>query len=102
VRPGQTVTWKLFFKRIPLASFRLIEGEASKRGGNPFFWWDFLNIDLAKLAKQFKSADRPPPRPDHIFNQPSAPAATPSTPKPAQKKEPLKFIDNPPAEEQPR
>ena len=96
VRPGQTITWKLFFTRIPLASFSLIEGEAGKRGGNPFFWWDFLNIDLAKLAKNFKSADRPPPRPDHIFNQPSAPAAKSAT-KPAPS---LKFIDNPPASKQ--
>jgi hypothetical protein len=101
LRPGGSRTFKLFFTRIPLASFSLMEGEPSLRGTTApgTIFWDFLNIDLAELAKKFKSADRPPPRPDHVWNQPSAPAAKPATPKPAQKKEPLKFIDNPPAKE---
>ena len=101
--PGRGVTCKLFFTKIPLASFSLMEGEASLRKTNPMLWWDFLNIDLAKLAKGFKTMDRPPPRPDHIFNQPSAPSAKPASSKPARKKEPLKFkyiIDNQPAGEQ--
>ena len=111
---GRSITFKLFFNRIPLASFNLLEGEPSLRGtmGPGFIFWDFLNIDLAKLEKNFKSADRPPPRPDHIWNQPAAPPAKPEAKpeakaeakadppaarKPAPETEPLKFIDNPPA-----
>ena len=100
--PGASKTFKLFFKRIPLASFSLMEGEPSQRHtmGAGYIFWDFLNIDLGELAKKFKSTDRPPPRPDHIWNQPSAPAPKSAPPAPKKEKEPLKFIDNPPAKKQ--
>jgi hypothetical protein len=105
--PGRTLTCKLFFNRIPLASFSLLEGEPSLRGTVPnSIFWDFLDIDLAKLEKNFKAADRPPPRPDHIWNQPSDQPAKPEAksaapvPKPAKEKEPLQFFDNPPAQKQ--
>ena len=92
--PGRSVTFKLFFSRIPLASFSLMEGEPSLRPGSGYIFWDFLNIDLAKYEKDFKSADRPPPRPDHTWSQPPAPPVTASKPAPPQ--EPLKSFDNPP------
>jgi len=100
--PGRSITFKLFFKLIPLASFSLMEGEPSLRSSvEPSVFWDFLDIDLAKLEKDFKTLDRPPPRPDHIWSQPEAPPAKPEAKaappanKPSKEKEPLKFLDNP-------
>jgi len=101
---GRTITFKLFFKRIPLATFSLMEGEPSLRGTvAPAVFWDFLNIDLAKMEKSFKQTDRPPPQPDHIWSRPEAPAAKPEAKseaqpapaKPAKEKEPYKFFTNP-------
>jgi hypothetical protein len=107
--PGRTITCKLFFTRIPMSSFSLMEGEPSLRGTVPnAVFWDFLKIDLAKLEDGFKTVDRPPPRPDHTWKQPASPAAKPETKpetkpapaarQPAQETEPLKYIANPPTE----
>jgi len=91
VPPGRTITFKLFFKKIPLASFSLMEGEPSLRSSMPpgYIFWDFLNIDLAKMENNFKQADRPPPKPDHVWSRPETPSAQ-------KEKEPLKYFDNPP------
>jgi hypothetical protein len=100
---GGSLSHKLFFTRIPLASFSLMCGEPSQRWKWPSYtFYDFLDLDLGKLEKDFKSADRPPPRPDHTWSQPPAPpakaqSAPPVTAgKPAPPQEPLKSFDNPP------
>ena len=103
LQPGSSLTCKLFFTKIPLASFSLMEGEPSLRGTMEpgIIFWDFLNIDLAKFEKDFKTVDRPPPRPDHTFNRSSSPSTKSAPPirKPAQEK-PFKYIiENPPAQE---
>jgi hypothetical protein len=104
---GGSISYKLFFMRIPLATFSLMAGEPSLRSTVNAIFHDYLDLDLGKLEKDFKSADRPPPRPDHVWSQPPAPPAKPeaqSAPpaiagKPAPPQEPLKSFDNPKRQE---
>ena len=104
--PGRSVTFKLYFTQIPLASFSLMEGEPNLRHTIPgSIFWDFLNIDLGKMAEKFKAADRPPPKPDHVWKQPGAPKAkaepkeAPKPKEPVKPKEEFKFIEQTPESE---
>ena len=95
---GQKRTFKLFFPKIPLTTFEVLEGEPGLRGsvGNAIFW-DFLNIDLARLDKDFKVLDKPPPRPDHVWSSPQPPVSKSSDPpvpsEPAKPKAVMKEVD---------
>ncbi|MDR1921017.1 MAG: hypothetical protein LBS31_04645 [Candidatus Adiutrix sp.] len=57
VKPGQSLTFELFFGKIPLANFNLMEGSLRSANETP---WHFHDVEIGEPIKIEKGPQAPP------------------------------------------